>query len=167
MFDVEVMWSNQLDLEAAKSSFCERAIDTVLYIHQHEDDGDVLVFLTGQFEIENACKVLQQKFNEISPQKSEKLLIYPIYASLDSLDQKAIFDKTPKGHRKVIFATNIAQTSITIPGIRFVVDSGFVKQKMYDPKSGMDALLTVPISQAAATQRAGRAGRCSFLFFLF
>ena len=85
--------------------------------------------------------------------------MYPIYSSLETLEQRAIFDPAPRGKRKIILSTNIAQTSITVPGIRYVVDCGFVKQKMYDPKTHMDALVVVPLSQAAATQRAGRAGR--------
>jgi HrpA-like RNA helicase len=72
-----------------------------------------------------------------------------------------VFQPTPKHYRKIVFATNIAATSVTIDGIRYVVDCGYVKQKMYDPTIGMDALLVVPISKSAADQRAGRAGRTS------
>ncbi|KAJ1550195.1 DEAH-box ATP-dependent RNA helicase prp22, partial [Nowakowskiella sp. JEL0078] len=124
-----------------------------------------LVFLTGQQEIEQACRRVVDlndalNLDETVFQNSIKgLIAYPIYSSLETLEQKAIFEPPPRGMRKVVFATNIAQTSVTIPGIRYVIDCGFVKQKMYDPATSMDALVVVPISQATATQRAGRAGR--------
>ena len=108
---------------------------------------------------------LEDELDELNPKDIKyghivrKIVTYPIYSALETIEQRAIFDAPPRDTRKVIFATNIAQTSVTIPGIRYVVDSGFVKQKMYEPHASMDALLVVPISQAAATQRAGRAGR--------
>jgi HrpA-like RNA helicase len=121
--------------------------------------SDRLAFLTGQAEIELACRQLTEAYEEKTSKEERNLLIYPIYSTLDSHAQTSIFKETPKGKRKIVIATNIAQTSITIPGIRFVIDCGFVKQKMFDPKTGMDALMVVPISKSAATQRAGRAGR--------
>ncbi|RHZ70152.1 hypothetical protein Glove_275g61 [Diversispora epigaea] len=149
-----------------KSTFVMRAVETALYIHCQEQPGDILVFLTGQGEIEKACRDLLDQEANLNYRKDVKyadevrgIVVYPIYATLETLEQKAVFEDPPRYTRKIIFATNIAQTSVTIPGIKYVVDSGFVKQKSYDPTTGMDALLVVPISQAAATQRAGRAGR--------
>ena len=88
-----------------------------------------------------------------------ELIILPVYSALPSEMQSRIFDPAPPGSRKVVVATNIAETSLTIDGIYYVVDPGFVKQKVYNSKTGMDALVVTPISQAQAKQRAGRAGR--------
>lgn len=87
------------------------------------------------------------------------MLIAPIYANLPSELQAKIFLSTPASCRKIVLATNIAETSITIDGIVFVVDPGYVKQNSFEPRSGIDALTVVPCSQASAGQRAGRAGR--------
>jgi len=75
--------------------------------------------------------------------------------------QAQIFEKTPPGARKIVLATNIAETSLTIDGIIYVIDTGFVKITSYNPKTGMESLTVVPISKASANQRAGRAGRVS------
>lgn len=87
------------------------------------------------------------------------LLIVRVYSALPSDQQSEIFEPAPKGTRKCIIATNIAEASLTIDGIFYVVDPGFVKVKVYNPKLGMDSLVVSPISQASARQRAGRAGR--------
>ena len=89
----------------------------------------------------------------------KELLICPIYASLPSEQQARIFEPTPKDARKVVIGTNIAETSLTIDGICYVIDTGFCKQKTYNPRSGIESLIVTPISQAQAAQRAGRAGR--------
>ncbi|KAJ3119254.1 DEAH-box ATP-dependent RNA helicase prp22 [Nowakowskiella sp. JEL0407] len=166
MYEVEILWQKKMKLAALKSSYLERSINTVMHIHKDEEPGDILVFLTGQQEIEQACKRVIELHRELDYRKDVKysdkvkgLISFPIYGSLETLEQRSIFEDPPNGIRKIVFATNIAQTSVTIPGIRYVVDSGFVKQKMYDPATSMDALVVVPISQATATQRAGRAGR--------
>ncbi|GJJ73070.1 hypothetical protein EMPS_05428 [Entomortierella parvispora] len=175
-YPVEILHSrDSAKIGSLKAGYVAKSVDTVMHILnkevQPDEVGDILVFLTGQHEIERACqdlrKAVQEKENEESGSSRttrrniilDQLQILPLYASLELLDQTAIFGPAPAHQRKVIFATNIAQTSVTIPNIRFVVDCGFVKQKMYDSSTGMDALLVVPISKAAATQRAGRAGR--------
>ncbi|TPX62312.1 hypothetical protein PhCBS80983_g00427 [Powellomyces hirtus] len=165
MYAVDIFWQKQLKLGTAKATFVRRAVDTVMHIHKNEEPGDVLVFLTGQSEIEQAIRMVQEAHDELDyvdvkyRSRVRTIALYPIFSALETLEQRAIFDPAPEGVRKVVFATNIAQTSVTIPGITYVVDSGFVKQKMYDPQTAIDALMVVPISQAAATQRAGRAGR--------
>ncbi|KAF9140516.1 DEAH-box ATP-dependent RNA helicase prp22 [Mortierella sp. GBA39] len=168
-YPVEILHSRDTaKMGALKATYVSKCVDTVTHILNKEvrpgEVGDVLVFLTGQHEIERACQDLKKAVQDQSSKDSksvtlDQLQILPLYASLELLDQTTIFEPSARNMRKIIFATNIAQTSITIPNIRFVVDSGFVKQKMYDPTTGMDALLVVPISQAAATQRSGRAGR--------
>ncbi len=131
---------------------------TVLQIHASQPKGDVLVFLSGQDEIETVEESLRQRTRGLGSSLGE-LVIAPIYATLPSEMQAKIFDETPEGARKVVLATNIAETSVTIPGIVYVIDPGFCKQKSYSSKSAIESLLVVPISRAGAKQRAGRAGR--------
>ncbi|KAI8996726.1 P-loop containing nucleoside triphosphate hydrolase protein [Gaertneriomyces semiglobifer] len=165
MFAVDILWQKQMKLSAAKATYVRRAVDTVVHIHKTEEPGDVLVFLTGQQEIDQAIKLLEDALASLDNSEIRyrsrvmNVLSYPLYSAMETPEQGTIFEPAPEGVRKVIFATNIAQTSITVPGIRYVIDSGFVKQKLYDPQTRVDALVVAPISQAAATQRAGRAGR--------
>jgi ATP-dependent RNA helicase DHX8/PRP22 len=140
-----------------ETDYLEAAISTVMQIHISEPAGDVLLFLTGQEEIDTACQVLHEKAK--ANRDLPELVILPIYSALPSEIQSKIFEPAPPGGRKCVIATNIAETSLTIDGIYYVVDPGFVKQKVYNPKTGMDALVVVPISKAAAKQRSGRAGR--------
>lgn len=129
-----------------------------MQIHLSEPKGDILLFLTGMEEIDTACEILYERMKALGPNVPE-LLILPIYGSLPSEMQSKIFDPAPSGARKCVIATNIAETSITIDGIYYVIDPGFSKQNAYDPKLGMDSLIVTPISQAQARQRSGRAGR--------
>jgi ATP-dependent RNA helicase DHX8/PRP22 len=131
---------------------------TVMQIHLSEPAGDILLFLTGQEEIDTSCQILYERMKSLGPMVPE-LIILPVYSALPSEMQTKIFEPAPPGARKVVVATNIAETSLTIDGIYYVVDPGFAKQKCYNPKIGMDSLVVAPISQAAARQRAGRAGR--------
>lgn len=88
-----------------------------------------------------------------------QLIVIPVYSALPSELQTKIFEPAPEGTRKCVIATNIAEASLTIDGVYYVVDPGFAKIKAYNPKMGMDSLIIAPISQASARQRAGRAGR--------
>jgi ATP-dependent RNA helicase DHX8/PRP22 len=152
-FPVEILFSKD-----PETDYLDAALITVMQIHLSEPPGDILLFLTGQEEIDTAAEILFERMKSLGPMVPE-LIILPVYSSLPSEMQSKIFDPAPPGSRKVVIATNIAETSITIDGIYYVVDPGFVKQNSYDPKLGMDALVVVPISQAQARQRAGRAGR--------
>ncbi|KAL7748382.1 hypothetical protein RI367_006344 [Sorochytrium milnesiophthora] len=164
-FPVDIFYSRNTNMASLKSTYLDRAVETVLHIHKTDFPGDVLVFLTGAQEIDRACQELARQEREIDYARDVQdkdvkgMEVYGVYSTLETVEQRAIFKEAAPGMRKVVFATNIAQTSITIPGIVYVVDCGFVKQKMYDATTQMDALLVVPISKAAATQRAGRAGR--------
>ena len=129
-----------------------------MQIHLSEPPGDILLFLTGQEEIDTSCEILYERMKSLGPNVPD-LIILPIYSALPSEMQSRIFEPAPPGARKVILATNIAETSLTIDGIYYVVDPGFVKQNAYDPRLGMDSLIVTPISQAQARQRSGRAGR--------
>ncbi|CAH2078855.1 unnamed protein product, partial [Thlaspi arvense] len=136
----------------------ETAIRTVFQIHQTEPPGDVLVFLTGQEEIETAETKLKLRMMDLGT-KSSEIIICPIYSNLPTELQAKVFEPAPKGSRKVVLATNIAETSLTIDGIRYVVDPGYCKLNSYNPRTGMESLLETPISKASAEQRAGRSGR--------
>ncbi|KAJ7645547.1 pre-mRNA splicing factor [Mycena polygramma] len=141
-----------------EANYLHAAITTVFQIHTTQPKGDILVFLTGQEEIE-ACHENLQETSRALGNKIAELIICPIYANLPSEMQAKIFEPTPEGARKVVLATNIAETSITIDGVVFVIDPGFVKQNSYNPRTGMSSLVVVPCSRASANQRAGRAGR--------
>ena len=136
----------------------EAAVVTALQIHVTQPKGDILVFLTGQEEIETAQEMLQQRTRGLGTRIKE-LIILPIYATLPSDLQAKIFVPTPEGARKIILATNIAETSLTIDGIVYVIDAGFCKQNSFNPRTGMESLIVSPVSKAQANQRAGRAGR--------
>ncbi|KAJ9604356.1 DEAH-box ATP-dependent RNA helicase prp22 [Cladophialophora chaetospira] len=152
-FPVEIMYSRE-----PEEDYLDAALTTVMQIHLTEPPGDILLFLTGQEEIDTSCEVLYERMKALGPSVPE-LVILPVYSALPSEMQTRIFEPAPPGGRKVVIATNIAETSITIDGIYYVIDPGFVKQNAYDPKLGMDSLVVTPISQAQAKQRAGRAGR--------
>eukprot|EP01086_Lenisia_limosa_P008805 TRINITY_DN310_c0_g1_i3.p1 TRINITY_DN310_c0_g1~~TRINITY_DN310_c0_g1_i3.p1 ORF type:complete len:871 (+),score=109.70 TRINITY_DN310_c0_g1_i3:2-2614(+) len=152
-FPVDILYT-----KAPESDYLEASIVTVLQIHITQPLGDILLFLTGQEEIEHVAEVLQQRTQGLGS-KIKELVVLPIYASLPADQQAKIFDPPPEGGRKVVIATNIAETSLTIDGIKYVVDPGFCKQKSFNPRSGMESLMVTPISKASANQRAGRGGR--------
>lgn len=144
--------------KAPEADYLAAAVTTTMQIHLTQPDGDVLVFLTGQEEIES----LQERLNFIGKKlkgKMKELIVVPIYASLPPELQAEIFKPTPIGARKVVLATNIAETSITIDGISYVIDPGFCKMNTYNPRNGLESLVITPCSRASANQRSGRAGR--------
>ena len=152
-FPVETLYTRE-----PETDYLDASLITIMQIHLNEPPGDILLFLTGQEEIDSACEVLFERMKSLGTDIPE-LIILPVYSALPSEMQSRIFDPAPPGTRKVIIATNIAETSLTIDGVYYVVDPGFVKQKVYNSKTGMDALVVTPISQAQAKQRSGRAGR--------
>lgn len=152
-FPVEILYTRE-----PETDYLDAALITVMQIHLSEPPGDILVFLTGQEEIDTACELLYERMKALGSDVPE-LIILPVYSALPSEMQTRIFEPAPPGSRKVVIATNIAETSLTIDGVYYVVDPGFVKQKVYNPKTGMDSLMVTPVSQAGAKQRAGRAGR--------
>ncbi|PAA76825.1 hypothetical protein BOX15_Mlig000835g4, partial [Macrostomum lignano] len=145
--------------------YMEAAIRTVIQIHMCEEgEGDILLFLTGQEEIEEACKRVQREVETLG-QDVGQLKCIPLYSTLPPNLQQRIFEPPPPRRpngaigRKVVVSTNIAETSLTIDGVVFVIDPGFAKQKVYNPRVRVESLLVSPISKASAQQRAGRAGR--------
>ncbi|KAL1838333.1 hypothetical protein VTJ49DRAFT_2794 [Mycothermus thermophilus] len=147
-----------LYLEKPTEDYLEKAVSTVMDIHTSEDKGDILVFLTGRDEIEQAVQAVSERSTHLPP-GSQSILPLPLYAGLHADQQMYVFEPAPTNYRKVIFATNIAEASVTIDGIVYVVDSGFVKVRAYNPKTGIESLTATPVSKASAAQRAGRAGR--------
>ncbi|KAI0367924.1 pre-mRNA-splicing factor ATP-dependent RNA helicase PRP43 [Pilatotrama ljubarskyi] len=157
---VEVFYTQE-----PEPDYVEAAIRTVLKIHRTEDSGDILLFLTGEGEIEDACRKIKLALNH-APDSVGPLVCIPLYSSLPPQQQQRIFDPPPPPRvpggppgRKVVVSTNIAETSLTIDGIVYVVDPGFSKQKVYNPRLRVESLLVSPISKVSAQQRTGRAGR--------
>ncbi|KAK3113517.1 hypothetical protein LTR53_009123 [Teratosphaeriaceae sp. CCFEE 6253] len=138
--------------------YLERAIKTAFDIHATEPEGDVLIFLTGRDDIETAMDLIADRMHSL-PADADKLLPLPLYAGLTTEQQMYVFEPTPENFRKIICATNIAEASVTIDGIAYVIDSGFVKLRAFNPTTGIETLTATPVSKASATQRAGRAGR--------
>ena len=147
--------------------YLEASLRTVLQIHASEPEGDILLFLTGEEEIEDACRKIRLETDEmIREADAGPLTVYPLYGTLPPNQQQKIFEPAPSPHkkggrpgRKCIVSTNIAETSLTIDGIVYVVDPGFSKQKIYNPRIRVESLLVTAISKASAQLRAGRAGR--------
>eukprot|EP00744_Colponema_vietnamica_P005264 GILI01007729.1.p1 GENE.GILI01007729.1~~GILI01007729.1.p1 ORF type:complete len:610 (+),score=186.44 GILI01007729.1:113-1831(+) len=158
MFGVELYYS-----KAPEANYVEAAIRTTTQIHLFEGAGDILVFLCGEDEIETACERLASGMGMaaagLEGAENKPFEVLPLYSSLPPQQQRKVFRPVPEGTRKIVVATNIAETSLTIDGVVFVVDCGFSKQKVYNPKLRVESLLVTPISQASANQRCGRAGR--------
>lgn len=138
--------------------YVKASVDTAMKIHECEPKGDILIFLTGHEEVDRAVSLLKEHASQ-SRNSELKLLPLPMYGSLPYGDQLKVFRPTPRDLRKVVVATNIAETSITISGIVYVIDCGFMKLRWFNPETQVDSLVLVPTSQASADQRAGRAGR--------
>lgn len=146
------------------ADWIDSAFQTIVDIHLHQPlPGDILVFLTGQETVEmlqSYCKdfagsLLSSKEKRMAP----KLLPLPLFAALPHQEQQRVFQPAPTGTRRVILATNIAETSVTVPGVRFVIDSGKCKKKQFRSQLNLDSLLVKPVSKSSANQRRGRAGR--------
>ncbi|PWB34414.1 ATP-dependent helicase HrpB [Pseudomonas sp. SDI] len=150
MFPVQIRWGRPFQ----PGEFIEpRVVDSVLQALADES-GSLLVFLPGQAEIRRVHGALQDALGQRTD-----LLLCPLHGELDLAAQRAAIDTPPAGLRKVVLATNIAETSLTINGVRVVIDAGLARVPRFDPGSGMTRLDTQRISRASATQRAGRAGR--------
>ncbi|XP_039619262.1 pre-mRNA-splicing factor ATP-dependent RNA helicase PRP16 isoform X1 [Polypterus senegalus] len=151
-FPVDILFS-----KTPQEDYVEAAVKQALQIHLSAVPGDILIFMPGQEDIEVTSDQIVERLEDL--ESAPPLAVLPIYSQLPSDLQAKIFQKAPDGVRKCIVATNIAETSLTVDGIMFVIDSGYCKLKVFNPRIGMDALQVYPISQANANQRAGRAGR--------
>jgi len=159
-FPVEIFYTPE-----PEKDYLEAAIRTVVQIHMcEEEEGDILLFLTGQEEIDEACKKITKEIDNMG-QDVGQIKCIPLYSTLPPNLQQKIFEPAPPNRangaigRKVVVSTNIAETSLTIDGIVFVIDPGFSKQKVYNPRIRVESLLVTAISKASSQQRAGRAGR--------
>eukprot|EP01018_Ginkgo_biloba_P006748 Gb_05769 [translate_table: standard] len=142
--------------------YVEADVKQAMSIHFTCPAGDILVFMTGQDEIEATCYALAERMEQLEASTKKgitQLSILPIYSQMPSDLQAKIFQNAENGAQKCIVATNISETSPTVDGILYVIDSGYGKLKVYNPRMGMDALPVLPTSRAAADQCAGRAGR--------
>ncbi|KAF9112727.1 DEAH-box RNA helicase prp16 [Mortierella sp. AM989] len=151
-FPVDIMFS-----KVPCEDYVDSAVKQVLAIHLGQPAGDILVFMTGQEDIEITCQVVTERLAQID--NAPPLAVLPIYSQMPADLQAKIFEPGENNARKCVVATNIGETSLTIDGILYVVDAGYVKLKVFNPKIGMDSLQITPISQANANQRSGRAGR--------
>ncbi|KAA8545630.1 hypothetical protein F0562_020414 [Nyssa sinensis] len=151
-FPVEIKYVPSASVGA--SGFCNYAsyvsdvVKMAAEIHKSEEEGAILTFLTSQMEVEWACEKFQ----------SPSAVVLALHGKLSHEIQHRVFQDYP-GKRKVIFATNLAETSLTIPGVKYVVDSGMMKESRFEPSTGMNVLRISWVSQSSANQRAGRAGR--------
>lgn len=152
-FPVDVLYSkNHVE------DYVDAAVKQAISIHlTMAQPGDLLIFMPGQEDIEVTCEQIKERLGEVDD--APGLAVLPIYSQLPSDLQAKIFQAAPDGLRKCVVATNIAETSLTLDGIMYVVDCGYCKMKVFNPRIGMDALSIFPVSQANARQRSGRAGR--------
>ncbi|KAG4070863.1 hypothetical protein HA402_011089 [Bradysia odoriphaga] len=149
-YDVDVIYEPSFN-------YMQSITNTILKLHQGTRSGDILVFLTGQDEIETVFDSLEH--HSTKHRNSLEMIVVPCYGTLPFEEQQKIFDATPPGYRKIVLATNVAETSVTIDGIVFVIDCGYVKERRYNYSTKIETLVKVPITKFQAIQRQGRAGR--------
>ena len=148
-YEVDIRYAKEVIKKDEKINY---GTEKVLKILETTNSGDILFFLPGEYEILQACKKISGRLNN-------KVNVLPLYSKLSSSDQKKVFVITKK--RKVIVATNIAESSLTLPNIEFVIDSGLSKQKKINFNTGLESLMIDFVSKASANQRSGRSGRTS------
>merc|ERR1712142_978850 len=154
-YSVDVLY-----LDIPCPDYVKGCVETVIKIHEVEPPGDILVFLTGMEEVDHCVNLLKNYSDTAKDSKHGlKLWVLPMYGSLAPTRQLKVFRPAGQGSRKVVVATNIAETSITIDGISYVIDSCFVKLAWFNSETYNDSLIITEVSQAGAEQRAGRAGR--------
>lgn len=157
-FPVDVFYSTE-----PVTDYLSASVETAWSIHSRQPPGDILVFLTGQEEVDEAVSRLeqleQQQKKKSKKEQSLSLLVLPLYGSLPAREQRRVFERAPIGHRKAVVATNLAEASVTIAGVSYVVDCGFVKLRWRDSRSQLESLVVCAASKSSATQRSGRAGR--------
>ncbi|PGH06826.1 hypothetical protein AJ80_08099 [Polytolypa hystricis UAMH7299] len=153
-YPVQVIYSPQ-----PVQDFVDAALKAIFQIHMKEPlPGDILVFLTGQETVESLEQLVNEYAVGMDP-ALPKILVLPLFAALPQVAQQRVFLPAPPRTRKIILATNIAETSVTVSGVRHVVDCGKAKMKQFRTRLGLDSLLVKPVSKSAAIQRKGRAGR--------
>ncbi|PVZ09949.1 ATP-dependent RNA helicase HrpA [Actinomycetospora cinnamomea] len=160
MYPVEVRYRPLVDPAADPPSQprdqVDGIVDAVDELRREGPEGDVLVFLSGEREIRDAADALREHAEQAHV---EDLDVLPLYARLSAAEQHRVFEPASGGRRRVVLATNVAETSLTVPGIRYVIDPGLARISRYSRRTKVQRLPIEPISQASATQRAGRCGR--------
>ncbi|CBH17529.1 ATP-dependent RNA helicase, putative [Trypanosoma brucei gambiense DAL972] len=157
--------SYEVDVQYATApieDYVSEAVFRVCQLHIQmplEGKHDILVFMTGRDDVLGVCSLILRRLQEMDPKWLDSLLLLPCLSEAVGATATGVLDPTPSGMRKCVVATNVAETSLTIDGIRYVVDCGFMKTNVFRPKLGMNTLQRYPISQAQANQRKGRAGR--------
>jgi ATP-dependent RNA helicase DHX8/PRP22 len=154
LFPVEIVYDSDTPKSYLDASF-KKAID----IHVREPEGDILIFMTGQDDIDKLVSRLEERIKNLEEGSCMDAIVLPLHGSLPPEMQVRVFSPPPPNCRRFIVATNIAETSLTVDGVVYVIDSGYLKQRQYNPSSGMYSLDVVQISRVQAKQRAGRAGR--------
>ncbi|XP_034230853.1 ATP-dependent RNA helicase DHX33 [Thrips palmi] len=144
-----------LNAKQPQNDYIQSCLSTIFQIHLDGPPGDILVFLTGQDEIEGVAHTVRLAAKECK----QTLRTLPLYSAMPMQMMENVFRPTPPNERKVILSTNVAETSLTIPGIKYVIDSGHVKARVYQPNTGLDLLKVQKVSQEQSWQRTGRAGR--------
>ena len=147
-FPVDVVWQ-----DAADEKYVDAAVKKAVEIHKEEPLGDILVFLTSASEIQKSCDLFQQKLNDRTD-----FTCFQLHEQLPADEQQKVFEPLDKNKRKIVFATNCAETSVTIDGIRYVVDTGVTEEMRYNAKRNIQSLNVTAISQSSAEERKGRAG---------
>mmetsp|Transcript_19012 Transcript_19012/g.46689 ORF Transcript_19012/g.46689 Transcript_19012/m.46689 type:complete len:638 (+) Transcript_19012:149-2062(+) len=155
VFSVGIFYCKESELD-----YLDSVVKTIFHIHLRTKTGDILTFLTGQEDIEITESIMNKRKN-LALDTFNKLIIFPLYSTLSYESQNKVFLPSPKETRKIILSTNIAETSLTINGIIFVIDSGLCKLKYFDPMYKSESLIVTPISKSSSWQRSGRAGRVS------
>ena len=153
-YDYEVVYSQQ-----NVDDYVESAVNTAININKNENEGDILIFLTGREDIDRGLQMLSDITIGKNDTRYLKLYGVPLHAGLKPEEEMKVFESTPARMRKVIFSTNVAEASVTIEGIKFVIDTGLVKTRRFDVNQGIEVLETVACSKQSLTQRAGRVGR--------
>ncbi|XP_006664827.1 probable pre-mRNA-splicing factor ATP-dependent RNA helicase DEAH4 [Oryza brachyantha] len=154
LFPVEKFYSTE-----RPTNYIESSLRTAIDIHVKESPGDVLIFMTGKDDIDKMVAKLEERIKNLEEGSCMDALVLPLHGSLPPEQQVRVFAPAPPNCRRFIVSTNVAETSLTVDGVVFVIDCGYVKQRQYNPSSGMYSLDVVQISRVQADQRAGRAGR--------
>ena len=149
-FPVVIEWSD----DGCDDNYEERSLQKAIEVHRSENKGDILVFLTSPLEVDRCC----QKF-ETRLRGQDDFECLPLHGKLQTNEQQRVFNPSRREKRKIVFATNSAETSITIPGIKYVIDSGRIKEMQFDPKKNISSLIVTLVTKSSANQRSGRAGR--------
>ena len=153
-FPVEVKLLSQVKETEVQGAHCEAAVRKVIEIHTLEPPGDILVFVTSPAETEQCCQLFRERMS-----MRADFRCFQLHGKQQSEEQQGVFAPVERGKRKIVFATNCAETSITIDGIKYVVDTGLAKEMKYDPSRNLNSLRLSTISKSSANQRKGRAGR--------